>query len=79
MYFTFQSKKKLITMFVTVETIENGCRVITAVPASWVCNELLRYPQSKSELMAARKKCSVPQQGWLEMPCKVVFKNIGKY
>lgn len=65
-------------MYVTVETIEEGQRKCIAVPQTWVNNNILKYPGGKKILNARKKSDSTPKQSWLQIPCKILTKNIGK-
>lgn len=64
-------------MYCTVETIEDGIRQCMAVPKTWVINNVLYYPKTKSELISARKIRSKPEANWNLMECKVLSNNIG--
>lgn len=64
-------------MYVTVETIEAGQRKCIAVPQSWVENNILKYPSGKKILIARKKSDSIPKKSWLQIPCKILTKNIG--
>lgn len=64
-------------MFVGVETYENQQRMCSTVPEKWVHDNILTYPD-KVNFRKYRKKNVSPQEGWAQMPCKIISRSFGK-
>lgn len=66
-------------MFYIVETIEDGAKLVTAVPKTWVHDECtLLWPPTRKESVLGRKNCTDPQPQWQRMACRIIFDDIGK-
>jgi hypothetical protein len=66
-------------MYCVVETLEDGKKICTAVPRKWVIdNNLLLWSAKASTIISGRKLQIEPRNNWLELPCKILFDNIGK-
>lgn len=67
-------------MFCVVETIEDGAKLVTAVPKSWVHDgSTLLWPPTRKECVLGRKNCMEPLPQWQRMSCKIIFDDIGEY
>lgn len=66
-------------MFCIVETLENGLKLISAVPKNWVTEgNILLWPNKRSEWLNGRKNCIPPGYNWQKIDCRVLLDNIGK-
>lgn len=64
-------------MFKVVCTEESGEKLISAVPYSWECNNILRWPRNKLIIKKMRKDpYSKPEEDWFSFQCTVKSSNI---
>ncbi|XP_055920265.1 uncharacterized protein LOC129951926 [Eupeodes corollae] len=67
-------------MFCVVETIEDGAKLVTAVPKTWVHDECtLLWPPTRKESVLGRKNCTDPQPQWQRMACRIIFDDIDSW
>lgn len=66
-------------MYLVVETVENGKKFSSAVPNKWVVNNILYWPNllKGAELINAKKMKYDKGPDWLELPCRILYRNIG--
>lgn len=66
-------------MFCVVETVEDGEKMVTAVPNTWVEDDkTLLWPRTRKDTTIGRKTRVQPQPEWQKLPCRILFENIGK-
>lgn len=67
-------------MWSVIETIEEGKRLVIAVPTAWISEENLLWPPKNVSSSSARKKCMQPDEAWSKSSCinRILAENIGK-